>query len=193
MTKVNAKATPDKKSGNKKEATSSAKASNNNQNFFEQAKKMQEQMKKINPFNDHAEKMADNMGDKMKTSAKFGIDKERILDMHRKNMEALNEANTMAVNVMKQISQLQGEFMEQTFQEIGEVIQENLNFKKMASGDHMTRNKNVVTSAVERAFKHSTSISQIMLKSNQELFKNVQNRFEEGMKEMQENINKTKH
>lgn len=189
MTKVNAKNTTNKKQDDENKDTSSAKASNNNKNFFEQAKKMQEQMKKINPFSEHAEKMTDNM----QSSAKLGWDKERILDMHRKNMEALNEANTMAVNVMKQISQLQGQFMEQTFQEIGEVIQENLNFKNMASGDHITRNKKVVTNAVDRAFKHSTSISQIMLKSNQDLFKNVQNRFEEGMKEMQDNINKTKH
>lgn len=189
MTRENAKASTAKKQSAKKEATSSTKVSNNNQNFFEQAKKMQEQMKKINPFSEQTEKVADNF----KASAKFGLDKERILNMHRKNMEALNEANTMAVNVMKQISQLQGQFMEQTFQEIGDVIQENLNFKNMASGEHLARNKNVVKNAVERAFKHSTSISQIMLKSNQDLFKNVQNRFEEGMKEMQENINKTKH
>ena len=167
----------------------SSAASNNNNVFFEQAQKMQEQMKKINPFGEEAEKMAG----KFSSDASNGFNKSKIFEMHKKNMEALNEANVMAVSVMKQISQLQGQFMEQTFKEIDEIVQENMNFKQTGVEESFMKNAQHMKKAVDRAVQHSASVSQIMLKSNQDLFKNVQNRFEEGMREMNENINKTKH
>lgn len=183
MTKENAQQKQNKK------ASSSAKASNTNHPFFDQAKKMQEQMRKINPFADQTETMMN----KMNTQAKQGFDRRHIFNMHKKNMEALNEANTMAVNVMQQIAQLQGRFMEQTFQDIDQIIQENLEFKMQSPEEQFANNSKHMKNAVDRAVAHSNSISQIMLKSNQDLFKNVQNRFEEGMREMHDNINKTKH
>ena len=66
-------------------------------------------------------------------------------------------------------------------------------FKNAKPEDHLKKQKENFKGAVDRAKEHSKNVSQIMLKSNQDIFKTVQNRFEEGMKEMQANFNKTKH
>ncbi|CAO4839023.1 MAG: hypothetical protein CNLJKLNK_00894 [Holosporales bacterium] len=155
--------------------------------FFAHAKKVQEDVKKFTPFNKDPQEMFKEMP-KMSTE-----DREKILHLHRKNMETLNEANKMAVDVMRQITQMQGQFMRQTFEEIDEVIRENLAYKNVTPQEQMAKNTQRVQNAVQRAVEHSGNMSQIMLKSNQELFKNVQNQFEEGMKEMQAMMNKTKH
>ncbi|CAO5676185.1 MAG: hypothetical protein NEHIOOID_00656 [Holosporales bacterium] len=175
-------------------AKKSAKTTSNAQkskrpipDFFAHAKKVQEDVKKFTPFNKDPQEM-------FKEMPKMSIeDREKVLQLHRKNMETLSEANKMAVDVMRQITQMQGQFMRQTFEEIDEVIRENLAYKNVTPQEQMAKNTQRVQNAVQRAVEHSGNMSQIMLKSNQELFKNVQNQFEEGMKEMQAMMNKTKH
>lgn len=188
MSKMKMKESSSKeKSKSTTENTKKKSAQKPEPDFFAHAKKMQENVKNFTPYTKDVENM---MKDSMKMPE---FDQEKMLKAHRKNMEALNEANKMAVDVMRQITQMQGQFIRQTFEEIDEVIRENLALKNMTPQEQMAKNTQRVQGAVQRAMDHSNNISQVMIKSNQEMFKNVQNRFEEGMKEMQENLNKTKH
>jgi phasin family protein len=177
------------KTANKKEKTAKSKTSKSN-DFFDASKKMQDSMKNSNPFLKGAEEMFNKFtpkGDMPK------MDQEKMLDMHKKNMETLTEANKLAVDVMRQIAQLQGQFLTQTFTEVDQLVRENLAFKNAKPEECVKKNTERFKGAVERAMEHSNNVSQVMLKSNQDIFKTVQNRFEEGMKEMQANFNKTKH
>lgn len=182
---VNTSSTVHKKSSTKDENNQKT------QHFFDAAEKMQESVKNFNPFlkdsQSHFFKNFSQTGDMPK------MDNEKMFSMYKKNMETLGEANKLAVDVMRQIAQIQGQFMRQTFEEIDHVVKENLAFKNVEPEVQLKKNTEHFQGAVKRAMDHSTQVSQIMLKSNQDLFKSVQNRFDEGMKEMQANFNKTKH
>jgi len=161
-------------------------------NFFEKAKKMQEDV--AHNVNDQVKNFMQNPTNAFKEATKrSGFDQATVFDAHRKNMETLNEANKMAVDVMRQITELQGQFMRQTFEDIDEVIRENLSFKSMNPQEQIAKNAQRLQTAVQRAMSHAGQISEVMLQSNKDLFKNVQNRFEEGIQEMKGAMNKTKH
>ncbi|MBP9753026.1 MAG: phasin family protein [Proteobacteria bacterium] len=171
-----------------KKATSNA--TKNENVFMNASQKMQEAMKNMNPFSNTAESTFKNFqhqGDMPK------MDQDKMMNIHKKNMETLNEANKLALDVMRQIATLQGQFMTQTFQEVDQIIRENLAFKNTNPQETVKKQTDRFQGAVQRAMDHSKNVSQVMLKSNQELFKSVQNRFEEGMKEMNSSFNKTKH
>lgn len=61
---------------------------------------------------------------------------------HRKNLDALTEANKMAIAVMKSIAQLQGQYLKQTFEDFSTSLKEKvekINPKEMAEkhGSHL--------------------------------------------------------
>lgn len=108
------------------------------------------------------------------------VNREAVMASHRKNLETLNEANKMAVDVMKSIATLQGQFMRQTFEDMNAYVKDVIS-QKVNPEAHSEKLK----SAVSKAMEHSSNIANIMLKSNQDLFKTIQNRFEDGVEEMQ--------
>ncbi|CAO5674486.1 MAG: hypothetical protein HEEMFOPI_00068 [Holosporales bacterium] len=176
-----------KKNSSKKK---SAQSMNQSNVFMDASQKMQETIKNMNPFAKETATMFKNFNPKGELPK---MDQDKMLKMHQKNMETLNEANKLALDVMRQIATLQGQFMSQTFQEVDHLIRENLAFKNQSPQEAAQKQTERFQGAVQRAMDHSHNVSQVMLKSNQELFKSVQNRFEEGMKEMNTTFNKTKH
>ncbi len=126
-----------------------------------------------------AQKPFANMADMFKQMPK--IDKEAVMKSHRKNLEALSEANAKAMDVMKSISQLQNEYMKKAFEDFNSAMQEVMKSKgKDAVEKHTTHVKEHITNAVE----HGKTITTTLAKTQKEIFDIMHNRYKEGMDEL---------
>ncbi len=183
----------------KKESTSRSQAKQKTQHtqaeiadmFHKSAEKIQENMKDFNPFADKGADIYRNFQKKVAKESSFGSG--QTFAANKKNMESLQDANRMALEVMRQITALQGRFMQQTFDDVTEMVRENMEFSNKTPQEYMADQGERIQMAVSRAMDHSSNLSDIMLKSNQRLFKNVKTQFDEGMKEMHIHLSKMKH
>lgn len=159
--------------------------------FQKSAEKIQENMQNFNPFLDQGADLYKKF-QKM-VGASSGMHAEKTFSANKKNMESLQDANRMALEVMRQITELQSRFIQQTFDDATEMIRENMAFKNKTPQEYMADQGERIQMAVSRAMEHSSNISNIMLKSNQSLFTSVKTQFDEGMKEMHSHFSKMKH
>ncbi len=159
--------------------------------FQKSAEKVQENMQNFNPFSDQGVNFYKKF--QKTVSEPSGVNAEKTFAANKKNMESLQDANRMALEVMRQITELQGSFMQQTFEDVTEMVRENMSFKNKTPQEYMANQSERIQMAVSRAMEHSSNISNIMLKSNQKLFKSVKTQFDEGMKEMHIHLSKMKH
>lgn len=131
-----------------------------------------------NPFQSMQDMMKD-MSQKMTGN----MDKESMMMSHRKNMEALTEANRMAVEVMKSIAQLQSQYVKQTFEDFSSVMKETMAHPP-ASKEAMSNHAGHVKSHVEKAMSHGSNVAQTLANSQKEIFDLMHKRYSEGMGEM---------
>lgn len=117
--------------------------------------------------------------DKMSKAEIPKMGREEILHHHRKNMEVLSEAQKMAIDVIKNISQLQAQFMRQTLEEMSssmkEVMRHPTSQEKMNA--HVEKVKQTMTNTVD----HTSHIADIIMKSNTGVYELMQDRFKEGI------------
>ncbi|PIZ33803.1 MAG: hypothetical protein COY39_01615 [Alphaproteobacteria bacterium CG_4_10_14_0_8_um_filter_37_21] len=159
--------------------------------FQKSAEKIQKDMQGFNPFADKGADIYKKFQKKVAQESGFGSDK--TFAANKKNMQSLQDANRMALEVMREITELQGRFMQNTFDDVTEMVRENMEFKNKTPQQYMADQGERMQMAVSRAMDHSSNVSDIMLKSNQKLFKNVKTQFDEGMKEMHIHLSKMKH
>ena len=112
-----------------------------------------------NPFQSMQDMMKD-MSQKMTGN----MDKESMMMSHRKNMEALTEANRMAVEVMKSITQLQSQYVKQTFEDFSSVMKD-AGAHPPVSKEAMTNHAGHVKSQMEKAMSHGSNVAQTLANS----------------------------
>ena len=124
------------------------------------------------------------------------LDKEAMMSSHKKNMEALTEANKMAVEVMKSIAQLQSQYVKQTFEDMKSIMQEVKTHPK-PSKEAIETHSYYMKDQIQKAFDHGTKITATLAKSQKEIFDTMHSRYYEGAKEAydlhQKYVSKTKH
>lgn len=129
-----------------------------------------------------------NMGiEMMKSFAKTGqaINKEALMASHKKNLEALTEANKTAVEVMKSISQLQTQYLKQAFEDMTAMFRETATSKadpKASWESHSEKMKHHISSAVE----HGSAIASELLNSQKKMQEIFHKRMSEGLNEARE-------
>ncbi|MBW8308936.1 MAG: phasin family protein [Candidatus Paracaedibacteraceae bacterium] len=119
----------------------------------------------------------------MSSKVMGNMDKESMMMSHRKNMEALTEANRMAVEVMKSIAQLQSQYVKQTFDDMASVMKDAMAHPPV-SKEAMTKHSDHVKSHVEKAVGHSSNVASTLAKSQKEIFDLMHKRYNDGLEEM---------
>lgn len=131
-----------------------------------------------NPF----QSMQDMMKD-MSQKIKGNMDKESMMISHRKNMEALTEANRMAVEVMKSITQLQSQYVKQTFEDFSSIMKDKTAHPP-ASKEAISAHSEHIKSRMEKAANHGTNVASTIKNSQKEIFDIMHKRYSESMGEM---------
>ncbi len=107
------------------------------------------------------------------------IDREQILENHRKNLETLGEAQKMAVELLKTVAQLQSQFLRQTFDEMNESLRDVM--RNPTSKDRFQTHADKMKETMEKAVDHTSNLANVILKSNLDVYKLVQDRFKQGL------------
>lgn len=114
-------------------------------------------------------------------------DKASKFANQRKNIESLTEANKMAIEVLKSISQLQSQYIRETFEDMNEMMKDMIKIKTKEDWEKQT---NKMKDGMEKATEHGKNLMSILSKSNHSIFDVMQKRAFENFEEI--NLNKKK-
>jgi hypothetical protein len=121
------------------------------------------------------------------------VDHEAVLAGHKKNLEALTDANKMAVEVMKSIAELQGQFVRQTFEDMNKMIRENMSHKPGEKKDFSV-SADSFKNSMQKAVDHAGKVGEVLKKSGGEIHAHLKNHVEEHKATMHEHFAKySKH
>ena len=109
----------------------------------------------------------------------MSMDKETMLESHRKNMEALTEANKMAADVMQNMAKLQSQYIKKTFDDMNSMVKENMsaNTNQHAWEKHAQRAKEQWNYAME----HGTKLTEAMSKHGNEFYSKMSKRVSDSL------------
>lgn len=113
-----------------------------------------------------------------------GIDPDALMAAQQKNIEAISNANKLAVEGMQAIGKRQAELFQQTIEEAQKTLGDLM--KQGAPEDRVAKQAEVVKSAIERAVTNMREISEMLAKSNQEAFDIINKRIGESLEEIQQ-------
>jgi phasin family protein len=121
------------------------------------------------------------------------IDREAMMENHRKNLEAMNDANKMAMEVIKAIAQLQSQYVKQTFEEMNSALREMMAAKKPEAENQWETHASKIKDAMTKAIDHTASIANVVVKSHRDIHGKMHDRFAEGMDHMKDSASKYKN
>lgn len=117
-------------------------------------------------------------------SAPMMFNKEEIMMSHRKNIEALTEANKMALDVMKNVAQLQQQYIKQAFETMTTMMREVM-AAPMNHENHMSKNSEHMKKHLNAAVDHTANVAKMFTKTHKDIHEKMKGRFTDCAKEMQ--------
>ena len=118
-----------------------------------------------------------------------GVDIESILATQRKNVEALAQANQLAVEGMQAVARRQAEILRTTMEEAAKAAQDMM--VQGAPEDKLGKQTEIVKVGFERALSNMRELAEMVTKSNTEAFNVINKRFTESLDEMRSVMTKT--
>lgn len=133
------------------------------------------------------------MGDFSKAFSEYkipGVDGNVILESQRKNVEALAQANKVALEGFQAVFKRQAEILGQAMEEM------QATFKELTTAgepqDKVAQQTDLVKEAVEKALSNMRELAEMAGKSNTEAFETIHARFTESLDEVKEQVLKLK-
>ncbi|MDX2101688.1 MAG: phasin family protein [Alphaproteobacteria bacterium] len=111
-----------------------------------------------------------------------GVDIESILATQRKNVEALAQANQLAVEGMQAVARRQAEILRTSLEEATKAAQEMM--EQGAPEEKMAKQTELVKVAFEKALSNMRELAEMVAKSNTDAFNVINKRFTESLDEM---------
>ena len=112
-----------------------------------------------------------------------GVDVQTLMENQRKNIEAVAEANKLAVESMKAIAKRQVEMLTESMNTVASASQEIA--AKVSNPQEMTsKQAELATEAFEKVLANMRELAEMVGKSNSEAFEVMNNRFNESLKEL---------
>jgi phasin family protein len=109
-------------------------------------------------------------------------DVEAVLDTHKKNLEALTEANRVALEGAQVVARRHMEIMQSTMSELSSTLKELTTTTNPAS--RAAKHADLLKQAFETSVANSRELADLIQKSNNEALSKLNGRFSEAMTEM---------
>ena len=119
-------------------------------------------------------------------------DHEAIMKSHKKNLEALNDANKMATDVMKSISNLQGQFLKQAFDDMHLMMGELMGQKPGPQFD-LRGSSEILKNSIHRTMDHAKVVGSALSTSSKDIHAKMNSRLDEAKEEFKQHQSKYKH
>ncbi len=109
-------------------------------------------------------------------------DVEAVLSTHKRNLEALTEANRVALEGAQVVARRHMEIMQSTMSELGETLKELTTSTNPSS--RAAKHADLLRQAFETSVANSRELGDLIQKSNNEALSKLNGRFSEAMTEM---------
>ena len=113
----------------------------------------------------------------------------KIIENHKKNLEAISDANKIAADVMKSLAKMQSEFVKQTFEDINEMMR-NAMTQKPGQPIDLSNYSDVVKHSLQRTTEHAKNVNNVLSNSGKEIHARVKDRVEEAHEDIKAHISK---
>ncbi len=135
-------------------------------------------MAQSNPFSMFGEMDLEKM---MKEFKMPGVDVDALMTSQRKNLEAIGEANKVAMEGMQAVATRQAEIMREAMEEMAKATKDlsAIGSPQEASG----KQADAAREAFEKAVANMRELAEMVAKSNGEAFEVVNRRMNEGLEE----------
>ena len=111
-----------------------------------------------------------------------GVDMSKILDAQRKNVEAITQANRIALEGVQSLMQRQAEIMQQSVEEATKMMQ---NFDPASDPtERVAQQTALAQQAFQQALDRMRELAEMANKSQAEAFEQIQARFSESLEEI---------
>ena len=117
-----------------------------------------------------------------------GVDMSKILDAQRKNVEAITQANRIALEGVQSLMQRQAEIMQQSVEEATKMMQ---NFDPASDPtERVAQQTALAQEAFQQALDRMRELAEMANKSQAEAFEQIQARFSESLEEIRGSMQK---
>jgi phasin family protein len=110
-----------------------------------------------------------------------GLDVEAIVATQRKNLEALVQANQLAVEGIRALAQRQAEIARQAFDEASTLVREWT--RPAAPEERLSKNVEVAKQSFEKGLANARELSELTTKASTDVFGVIARRVSEGFDE----------
>jgi phasin family protein len=113
-----------------------------------------------------------------------GLDIESIVAAQRKNLEALTQANQLAVEGVQALARRQVEIARETVDEVSSLVREWT--QPGAPEERIVKNAEYAKQAFEKGVANAKELAELVTKANSEAFNVIQKRVAEGFEELRD-------
>ncbi|HWK44150.1 MAG TPA: phasin family protein [Stellaceae bacterium] len=118
-----------------------------------------------------------------------GADVETLMASQRKNIEALTQANRLAIEGIQTVARRQAEILRQGFEEATSHLREMM--QPSSPEDRVAKQTDIAKRALEKAIANARELAEIVGKANSEAFDIINRRMSESMDEVRGMVSKT--
>ncbi len=124
------------------------------------------------------------------TMKKMSMDRESMLASQKKNMESITEASKMAADIMKNLSQLQQQYMKEAFENMSTMMKDMMSHGATQEGwkKHTENLKKHLSHAVD----HGATVAAVISKSHKDAYTSMKEHIADHMKAAAEKKSATK-
>lgn len=113
-----------------------------------------------------------------------GLDVESMVAAQRKNLEALTQANQLAVEGVQALARRQVEIARETVDEVSSLVREWT--QPGAPEERIVKNAEYAKQAFEKGVANAKELAELVTKANSEAFNVIQKRVAEGFEELRD-------
>lgn len=111
-----------------------------------------------------------------------GVDVDQLIAVQKKNIEALTQANKMALQGFRTATQRQAEFLRAAFGEAAQVASQIAQTESIS--DKVAKQAEFAKEGMQKALANMREVSEVLTKSNTEAFELLSDRVREGITEV---------
>ena len=125
----------------------------------------------------------------MNAMKNMGMDREKMMESQRKNIETMNEVNKKAMEVMRSVSEMQQQYIKQTFEGISSMMKDMMGsgVQKDAWQKHAENLKKHMNHSVD----HGVTIANTLGQSHKEIYEKMKGHVAEHMQKATAPIKKS--
>jgi len=110
------------------------------------------------------------------------IDRDAMLNNHRKNIDAMTDASKTAMDLLKSVTNLQNQYVRQTFEELNTILRDLMQSKQ--SPEQLESQTERLKESMSKAIDHTSNIANIVVKTNSEFYKKTQSQVSDSFDEL---------